>query len=179
MTGAGAGPRGPGSPRGTALADRLYASERASLLRYLSGVVGDVHHGEELVQEVMLRAFLHADRLRDNQDEVRAWLFRVARNIAIDELRRRRARPVPAPLDDPDHTAGTGPDPTERLLTHITLRQALARLTEEHRSVLVEVFFRGATTAEAAQALHIPHGTVKSRLYYGLRRLRACLTDLP
>lgn len=55
------------------------------------------------------------------------------------------------------------------------MREAVATLSPEHRAVLLQVYFRGASVAEAAAALGIPPGTVKSRAYYALRALRRVL----
>ena len=151
----------------------LYAAHAGPLLRYVSRLTGDRQSGEDIVQETLLRAWLHADQLVDDDSKVRSWLFRVAHNIAVDELRYRRARPAQVVAEPP---AGRDlPDLSERLVTQISVTEALAALAPEHRSVLVEVFWAGRSTAETAQRLRIPHGTVKSRLFYGLRKLRTTL----
>jgi RNA polymerase sigma-70 factor (ECF subfamily) len=78
----------------------------------------------------------------------RSWLYTVARNIVIDELDR-----------------------------HLVVA-ALGRLTQEHRHVLRECYFRGSSVAEAAHALGITPDTVKSRVYYALRALRLAIEEL-
>lgn len=154
--------------------ETLYSRHAGALLRYACRLTGDRHRGEDIVQETLLRAWLHAEQLRDDEAAVRAWLFRVAHNIAVDELRYLRARPADTVPEPPDGTPHG--DHSEDLVNRLTLGQALGRLAPEHRSVLVEVYYRGHSTAEAAQRLRIPHGTVKSRLFYGLRKLRATMT---
>jgi RNA polymerase sigma-70 factor (ECF subfamily) len=57
------------------------------------------------------------------------------------------------------------------------MTEALATLSADHRRVLVETYFRGRSVAEAAVALGVPPGTVKSRTYYALRALRAALEE--
>jgi RNA polymerase sigma-70 factor (ECF subfamily) len=151
------------------LLDLLSANHRP-LLRYLYGTVRDHHLAEELTQETMLRAWRYRDSLVDDEAPTRAWLYRVAHNVAIDHLRRRRVLVV-----DPSTTEVSTVDPLDGLASRLDLRAALARLSTEQRSVLVEVYYRGATTMEAARALRIPHGTAKSRLFCGLRRLRSTL----
>lgn len=147
----------------------LLAANHRPLLRYLWGIVRDRHVAEELTQETMLRAWRYRDSLADDGALARGWLYRVAHNVAIDELRRR----VPVVELASEHVSAV--DPLDGLASRLDLRAALTRLSEEQRSVLIEVYFRGATTMEAAQALHIPHNTAKSRLFYGLRRLRSAL----
>jgi RNA polymerase sigma-70 factor (ECF subfamily) len=155
-----------------AVATRLYEAHARPLRIYAGRLLGDAGRGEDVVQEALLRAWLHADRLIDDDAAVRAWLYRVAHNIAVDEVRRRRTRPdeflgaTPAP-------AATTADASDRVALRIDLAQALARLKPEHRSVLVEIFYLDRTTVEAAESLRIPHGTAKSRLFYGLRQLKS------
>ena len=150
------------------LATRLYAAHGRSLRRYADRLVGDPDRGEDLVQETLLRAWQYADRLVDDEAARRGWLFRVVHNMAVDDLRARRARPTEVPVDV---EAAVG-DGTDQVLTAIEVNRALRELRPEHRAVLVEIFYRGRTTDEAARALRIPHGTAKSRLFYGLRHLR-------
>ena len=66
-------------------------------------------------------------------------------------------------------------DHAERSVATLDVREAVKTLTPEHREVLVQVYFQGASVAEAAEALGIPPGTVKSRAYYALRALRRVL----
>jgi RNA polymerase sigma-70 factor (ECF subfamily) len=157
-------------------AETLYAEHAGPLLRYVWRLTGDRQRGEDIVQETLLRAWLHAEQLHEDQASVRSWLFRVAHNVAVDELRYRRARPAEVVPELPDGTPVA--DPSDVLVTRILIGQALAALAPEHRSVLVEVFYGGHSTAEVAQRLRIPHGTAKSRLFYGLRKLRASLAPV-
>ncbi|HWB36646.1 MAG TPA: sigma-70 family RNA polymerase sigma factor [Rugosimonospora sp.] len=163
------------APRDAFTAD-LFVGHRLGLQRYIRRIVNDPHRVEDLVQETLLRAWLHADQLLAS-GSVEAWLYRVARNIAIDELRYRQARPAdPAP--EPGSWLTTA-DPAERVVTRIDLVRALAKLPQGHRRVLVEIFFFSRTVNEVALRLQIPRGTVKSRLFYGLRHLRTTLSRDP
>ena len=147
-----------------------FCEEHGKALRHFTyQLTGHQQRAEDLFQETILRAWLHADKLLDNAASQRAWLFRVARNIVIDEVRHRRARPQEVYVDIPITGVGDG---TDRLLSRMEMMKQLRRLPPEHRTILVEVFYRGSTTKEAADELKIPHGTAKSRLHYGLRHLR-------
>lgn len=77
-----------------------------------------------------------------------------------------------------DSTAAHG-DPAERSAAALDVREAVRTLSPEHRDVLVQLYFRGLSVPEAASALGIPAGTVKSRSYYALRALGRSLPGYP
>lgn len=136
---------------------------------------GDRQRAEDLVQETLLRAWQHPEALHaEDFDSVRPWLLTVARRLAIDARRARQARP-PEVGDEVPENARVTADHAERAAAMLDVREAVKTLTPEHRDVLILVYFRGASVAEAAQTLGIPPGTVKSRAYYALRALRRVL----
>ena len=105
----------------------------------------------------------------------RTWLFAILRNVVIDLA---RGPPGATPMADRTGSRRTtaGPsDDIDRVLTTWQVEAALAELDDDHRRVLVEVHWRGRPYAEVADDLGIPAGTVKSRVYYGLRALRGAL----
>jgi RNA polymerase sigma-70 factor (ECF subfamily) len=106
---------------------------------------------------------------------VRAWLFTVARNIVIDEWRTRRSRSELTVADVPEPVEG---DRTDRLLQSWVVADALTKLSEEHRAVLLDCYYRGLPVADAARHLGVPEGTVKSRTHYALRALRLALEEM-
>lgn len=136
---------------------------------------GDRQRAEDLVQETLVRAWQHPEALRaEHFDSVRPWLLTVARRLAIDARRARQARPAEVG-DAVLENARVISDHAERAAAALDVRKAVKTLTPEHREVLVLVYFQGASVAEAATALGIPPGTVKSRAYYALRSLRRVL----
>jgi RNA polymerase sigma-70 factor, ECF subfamily len=136
---------------------------------------GDRQRAEDLLQETLVRAWQHPDALHAADfDSVRPWLLTVARRLAIDARRARRARPPETGAEIPENARVTA-DHAERAAAMLDVRQAVKTLTPEHRDVLVLVYFLGASVAEAAQTLGVPPGTVKSRAYYALRALRRVL----
>jgi RNA polymerase sigma-70 factor, ECF subfamily len=157
-----------------ALVRGLYAEHGAPLLRYAMHLANnDRQRAEDIVQETMLRAWLHPDAIADRP--ARPWLFAVARNLAVDAYRARQARP---------HEVGEGalelvpaPDEADRALESWAVADALKALRPEHRSVLLETYYRGKSVAEAATVLGIPAGTVKSRTFYALRALKLALEE--
>lgn len=135
---------------------------------------GDRAKAEDVAQETMLRAW-RTPKVLEQPGSSRAWLFTVARNIAIDEWRTRRSQLEVATADPPEQPH---PDETDRLLQSWLVADALSRLSSEHRAVIVECYYRGRSVAEAARVLAIPEGTVKSRTHYGLRALRLALQEM-
>lgn len=156
------------------LTGELYAAHGRALLAYVRRLTGDRHRGEDLVQETLLRAWLHADGLIRDHATIRGWLFRVAYNVVVDDMRARRCRPAEVFDEAIYRNVGVG-DATDRLLTRIEVSEALKRLTPKHRRVLVEVYYCGRTVNEAAEVLRIPHGTAKSRIRLGLQHLNRLL----
>lgn len=154
----------------------LYEQHARPLLGYALRLTGgDRQRAEDVVQETLLRAWRHPETLERTPDAVRPWLFTVARNIAVDAYRARRARPLEAGPDGLDVIAVD--DEIDRALEAWQVTDALASLSADHRQVLVETYYRGRSVAEAAATLGIPPGTVKSRTYYALRALRLILEE--
>jgi RNA polymerase sigma-70 factor, ECF subfamily len=142
--------------------------------RYAAALLnGDSQGAEDVVQETALRVWRHADSLDPGAESFRPWLFKVARRLVIDHHRRRSARP-------PENAGGVPEwlghaDQSDRSLSSIVVSDALASLSRPHREVLVELYFRGSRVDEAAAALGIPPGTVKSRSYHAMRALQLAL----
>ena len=148
----------------------LYSHYAKALHGYVEQFCPDRASADDIVQETFIRAWRHLPRLSADDRPVRPWLFRVARNLLIDANRAARARPVTVP-EQPGGEAGTDSG-LEEILDRQLVSAALAHLSPAHQSVLVETFYRGATTATVARELGIPHGTARSRLHYALDALR-------
>jgi RNA polymerase sigma-70 factor (ECF subfamily) len=154
----------------------LYEQHAAPLLAYaLRLTAGDRGRAEDIVQETLLRAWRHPQALDPGRGPVRSWLFTVARNVAVDAHRARRARPNE--VGDEALAVVPAVDEIEQALDSWLLSDALATLSPDHRTVLLETYYRGRSVAEAAAILGIPAGTVKSRTFYALRALRLALQE--
>ena len=154
----------------------LYDAHALALLAYALRLCdGDRALAEDLVQETLVRAWRHLDRLDPTAAPVRPWLFTVAQHLAIDAHRARRARPPE--VGEAALHAMPGLDRIESTLDRIIVTDALQSLSKEHRAVIVETYYRGRTVAEAAGVLGVPPGTVKSRCYYALRALKLALAE--
>jgi RNA polymerase sigma-70 factor (ECF subfamily) len=152
----------------------LYAEHGTALLTYAARRLDhDWYRAQDLVQETAVRAWRHGPSLVLSPEGIRPWLFRVLRNLVIDEHRARAARPpVPHQLDDVAIPVG---DDTDRVLTAQVVREALTDLTDQQREILHSMYFHGHSVDHVSDRLGIPHGTVKSRTYYAMRALKRAL----
>ncbi len=153
--------------------------------RLCARMTGDVHRGQDLAQEAFSRVFL---RRLDYQPggKFSTWLWRIAINLCLDELRRRRRQPEVGltPDSDPEGApfaetltaSDLRPDESLAALEQAErVRLALQRLPEHYRSVVIFRHYEGLRFAEIAEVLGIPVGTVKSRMSEALTRLSTLL----
>lgn len=160
-----------------------YTAHGAELYRFALRQLHDEGAAQDVVQEVFLRAWRAAHSYDPSVASLRVWLFAIARNVVIDETRRRAVRPA---AHDDDALAnlladnGTGvPDSfTESTLDSWLVEEALRKLSAEHRGALVETYLRGRKYAEVAAEMGVPVGTVRSRVFYGLKALRLALEEM-
>ncbi|MEW2445713.1 sigma-70 family RNA polymerase sigma factor [Micromonospora marina] len=130
---------------------------------------------DDILQETMLRAWRHRTVLGGDVETQRRWLFTVARRLVIDLARARALRPGTTGVVDVDTLCLTDHDTADRVVARQTIHTALAKLSAQHRTVLVEIYLHGHTTSEVAVRLGLPVGTVKSRTFYALRALHAAV----
>ena len=147
----------------------VHDQHASALLSYVLRLIGgDRGKAEDVVQETLLRAW-QTPAVLANHASARPWLFTVAKHIVIDEWRSARRRPeVVTDTYLEQAVSDTAQQTVDRELVHAALRT----LSTEHRRVLLECYYRGASVAEAAQTLGVPPGTIKSRTHYALHALR-------
>lgn len=156
----------------------LYDEHAGALWRYALRLTGDTARAEDVVQETLLRAWRHPEVTADLDRPARAWLFTVARNLIIDERRSARFRNESDTPDLERVADRAGPDEVDSALDRLLLSTALSQLSDEHRAVISRAYYQGWTTGQIAEDLHIPEGTVKSRLHYAVRALRLNLQEM-
>jgi RNA polymerase sigma-70 factor (ECF subfamily) len=156
----------------------LYHRHAAALWRYALRLTSDRVRSEDLVQETLLRAWLHPEISDDSERSARAWLLTVARNMIIDESRSSRFRNEVSLHESAEVAGPAGADEADAAVDRVLIAEAFARLSAEHRAVIWRYFYLTWTTAQIAQDLHIPNGTVKSRLHSALRKLRHSLQEM-
>lgn len=156
------------------------------LLGVTQGMLSDVDEAEEVVLETFSVAWERVGSLGDEHDALLPWLLRIARNRAIDRLRRRRRWQLKLARADA-HGALT-PDRVEAAVVdeaahpgwhvHESVHAALAVLPAEQRETVRLAYFQGLTHSEIARELGIPMGTVKTRLRLAFDKLRASLAPI-
>lgn len=142
--------------------DVFYQKWRSPIRRSLALALGDVGLADEAVDEAMTRAVARWDTLR-GYDCPEGWLYRVGLNWARGVFRKRRYEL----LSDIGGSSEVGSDP----LPDPDLIEAVGRLSLKLRAVVVARYHLDFSTAEVAEALGIPEGTVKSRLSRALKQL--------
>ncbi|MEM5312512.1 sigma-70 family RNA polymerase sigma factor [Paraburkholderia sp. JHI869] len=145
-----------------------------ALRRYASAMVRERDLADDLVQDCLERAISNWDTRR-RAENTRQWVFAIAHNLIVNNLRQRARRGVHLDIEDVDEGTFAMPAPQEHRIRHGELMKALATLTEDQRNVILLVSVEDLTYAEAAKTLNIPIGTVMSRLARGRERLQSAL----
>jgi RNA polymerase sigma-70 factor (ECF subfamily) len=157
----------------------VYAAHGPELYRFAMRSLGDRGLAEEAVQETFVRAWRAADRFDEELGSLRTWLFAIVRNVVIDLSRARSVRPrLPLNGAPPDDDGLVTDEAFDQVLTAWQVEEGLRMLSDEHRSVLIEVHYNGRAYSEVAIYLGVPVGTVKSRVFYALRAMRLALEEL-
>lgn len=164
--------------------DRLMRRWEEPIRRLCSRMLGDTHRGEDLTQDTFLRLF---EKRKDYQPKGRfsTFLWRIALNLCYDELRRQKRRRELLNVNDnePDEESthepaseSAGPDLNTAVLEEGELvRQAVMRLPEIYRAVIVMRHYEDLKLGQIAEILEIPEGTVNSRMAEALVRLSRML----
>lgn len=167
--------------------NELVRKYQDGLYRWVYRLVSDEALAEDITQTAFLTAYQKLNTFRDGSFQ--SWLFRIARNESYDELRRRKRRPsvsLDQSLGEDDSQElgellpGEGPAPEELAEAgeqRRLVQRSLARLPREHREVLTLVDMHAMDYQEAAQALGVPIGTIKSRLARARVSLRRVLLE--
>lgn len=163
-----------------ALYDR-YGRPAYSLARR---ICADDGIAEDVVQEVFLAFWRDPNRYDPSRGSFGTWLLTLVHHKSVDAVRREsaiRRRTVPAAEDGDEWSAPAGPGADQAALGAVVagqVREALGRLPTEQRQALALAYFGGYTQREVATLTGVPLGTVKSRMFTGVQRLRSLLGPL-
>jgi RNA polymerase sigma-70 factor (ECF subfamily) len=146
-----------------ALVADLFEQYQAPVFAYLYRLVGDREWAHDLSQETFLQLFRNRHRLPEVENR-RAWVYRIATNLALNALKRSR-RFAWLPWRQADDLQMHAPDPAERVDEHAALERALAELPADYRAPLLLYSHYGFSVREVARALDVSEGAVKTRLF--------------
>lgn len=160
--------------------EALYDRYAATILGLSLKVTGDQAVAEDVLQETFWRVWKSASSYQFERGTFTSWLFRIARNLAIDAYRRRSVRPQAVyRAEDNDPILENIPDPdmnvaeqTQSVLKNRQVRTALASLPQAQRQVIEMAYFHGMTRQEIAEATGEALGTIHTRARLALQKLR-------
>ena len=158
----------------------LYDRYASRVLGISVKIVGDQALAEDILQEAFWRVWQSAATYQSQLGSFTSWLFRIARNLAIDAYRRRNVRPQAImSANGSDPILDATPDPemdvpeqAQSILTSQQVRKALASLPNVQRQVIEMAYFYGMTRQEIAEATGEALGTIHTRARLALQKLR-------
>jgi RNA polymerase sigma-70 factor, ECF subfamily len=167
----------------------LLVRHRKPLYNFILRYLGDKETAEDLLQEAFMRVIKGAEAYK-RQAKFTTWLYTIARNLCVDQTRRRKHRKhasLDAPLDASDES-GSLLDviPSKEMASdrksvnkqlHETMQRAIAGLSEEQREVFLMREFLDMPFKQIADVVGVPENTVKSRMRYALDKLRLELDE--
>lgn len=159
----------------------LYGRYNRLIFGIALNAVGNEESAKEITQDVFLRVWKKAYSYNVERGKVYTWLTRMARNRAIDMLRRRSSRPSNLSiswLEDKVEVHHT--DKTPEMVAALEndkqrVRAAVAALPESQKQAIALAYFKGYTHSQIAESLNLPLGTVKGRIRAGMKKLRQYL----
>jgi len=164
----------------------LVARYQDRLTSFLFRMLRDLDTAHDLAQEVFLRVYQALDRF-DPQFKFSTWTFRVAHNLGIDEIRRRKVRWVPLQRPESEEEGarerelpGHGPTPYQELRNEQrgdAIQRAIDALPADYRELIVLRHYAELSYEEIAQLKKMPLGTVKNKLFRGRQMLKSELAD--
>ena len=157
--------------------EMLYDRYSSAVMGFALKITGDRSLAEEILQETFWRVWSKADLFQNQRGAFTSWFFGIARNLAIDLLRRQRTQVQPADESDQriEQTADPSLDVPEAAWLRVKyqqMRAAIESLPSEQRNVIEMAYYRGMTRQEIARATGEPLGTIHTRARLALQKLR-------
>ena len=158
-----------------------YVLYGAELYRFVLRGLGDEMAAQDVTQETFVKAWRAADRYDAELSSLRGWLFGIARNTMIDHARAAQARPWQGRLVDQstaEDLAAPMADPTDKIAEQWAIEEGLRRISEDHRVAIVQTHLLERPYDEVSAELGVPVGTLRSRVFYGLKALRTAMDEM-
>jgi RNA polymerase sigma-70 factor (ECF subfamily) len=155
----------------------LYARHHVRLYRYLARLTRNEATAEELMNEVFLECWRKANSF-EGRSAVSTWLFSIAHNRAISQLRKRSEDPLDedaaSQIADDQDTPEVSEQKRDKAAV---MRACMEHLSADHRAIIDLVYYQDSSVAEAAQILQIPENTVKTRMFYARKKLAELMRE--
>lgn len=163
---------------GRAAFDRIFDEFSPAIFNYVLRMVGDSDRAADITQDTFIKAYRKLDTLTDEKS-TRSWLYRIATNTAIDEMRRRRwVSPLQSGEDDRDDRPDTGPGP-EAMVMNATLddriQRALMQLRPNHRQCLILSDVEDMSAQQIGEVMELSYGAVRTLLCRARGEMRRLL----
>lgn len=151
---------------------RLMRRWQKRIFRYIFAILADEHHALDVSQEVWMAVVAMIRRRREVKN-FPALIYAIARNKSFSHLRKYKRRHRTTSLGEGEQTLAAPGSQADQVETSDFVRSGLGELSVEHREALTLFYLEGMSIAEIAGILHVPDGTVRSRLHNGREKLRA------
>jgi RNA polymerase sigma-70 factor (ECF subfamily) len=156
--------------------DLLYRQCRDDVFAYVATMLRDRTAAEDVTALAFERAYRKQKSFRARRGSERAWLFGIARNAALDELRRRK-RVAELAADPEDAAAVPADESADAVFRRAALRAAMAQLVARERELVALKFFAGLTNAEIAAVIGTSESNAGTRLHRTVTKLRRACDD--
>ena len=156
--------------------DEIVREYSGMLYNHIRRMIGNDEDSRDILQEVFINVYKKIDSFRE-ESSLKTWLFRIASNKTIDFLRKEKrfkAEELPETLKEKSNPL----QHTEQSLKKEIVHQALLKLKEEEREIVVMKELDGFTFREIAEIKGIPENTVKTRLYSSLKKLKKIILEI-
>lgn len=157
----------------------LYKRHAGQVLGVVHRIVGDMALAEEILQETFIRIWHNAKQFNPDKARFTAWLFSIARRLAIDEYRRQKVWVQPAKTEVDMFLMESAISPQANVIDQVSINyerdriiDAIYKLSPDQREVIDLAYFQGKTRREIADELNIPVGTVHTRVRLALKHIR-------
>jgi RNA polymerase sigma factor (sigma-70 family) len=152
--------------------EALYRESRDDVYAYVAGLLRDRSAAEEVTSQAFERAWRKRRQINRRRGTPRAWLFGIARNAALDELRRRSRQ-----TKQPEDQVALSADPAEAAVDRAVLQRALDSLTGRERELVALKFFAGLSNAEIAAVIGTSESNAGTRLHRVIEKLRRSIDE--